>query len=82
MMTAAAEVKPERTGWERNWATKPRRAAPMAIIRIPTMRAREAASEMYRSWSPAARDSSPEAVSSDTMATGPSASCRDRPKTV
>ena len=79
MMSAAADVNPESTGWLRKLVRKPILSTPMESCRTPTISARRTERLKYRAGSPPARGDTAAATSNDTIATGPTASCRELP---
>ena len=80
MMIAAAFVNPAITGCDRKLTTKPSRERPSASWMTPTMQ-RERDCERDEGLRPLRGERrSAAAVSSDTIATGPVASCPDEPQ--
>ena len=79
MMIAAAFVKPTITGCDRKLTTAPRRNTPSASCITPTISVSRMASATKDSEPGAANCASVALVSSETMATGPVASCWDDP---
>jgi hypothetical protein len=77
---AAADVKPLITAWDRKFTTKPARSTPSTSCTTPVISASTAASTMYSPVPGSASADTPLSVSSATMATGPTASCREDPK--
>ena len=81
MINADAAVKPTRTECERKLVTKPRRPNRSTRCTNPTSRASTAAAGEIVSEPCTYNFPSVVAVISDTIATGPTASWRDVPKT-
>jgi hypothetical protein len=79
MMMAAALVKPTMTGWERKFTTTPSLNTPRESWMMPTISAIRIASAMNWLEPEAASGARADAVSSETTATGPVASCADEP---
>ena len=78
-MIAAAEVKPDTTACDRKFTTTPARTSPSPSCRAPTNRASVAARVRYSALPGSASRWTASKVSSETIATGPTASARDEP---
>jgi hypothetical protein len=79
MTIAAAEVNPLMTGREMKFETTPSRRRPSASWIAPLIRARRSASPRYSSVPGSANAATLVNVKSETMATGPTARCREEP---
>ena len=81
MTTAAADVNPLSTGCGRNLAMNSSLNSPMPACMMPTRNASVDASRWYRTGSSSGSwiGERPAVVRSATMATGPTASCREDP---
>ena len=80
MMMAAAEVKPLMTGRERKSTKKPILSTPRSNWIDPMNKARKMAMAIYSSIPESDSAPRPEATIMESMATGPTASCREVPK--
>lgn len=74
-------MKPAITGWDRKFAMKPSRSAPIASRRSPDSAARAMAAATASAGVARPRLPTAAAVISETTATGPTASVRLVPKT-
>jgi hypothetical protein len=81
MMSAAAAVNPITTGLDRKFTTKPARKKPSPAWTAPTIRPRAAARTTYCSVPNAAMAPTLAATKIESMATGPTARCREVPST-
>jgi len=79
MMIAAAAVKPTNTECDKKLTKKPSRPTPRTMWIAPTISARRAAAEIYPALPSSISGAKAEAVSNDTIATGPTASWREVP---
>ena len=86
-MMAAPVVNPEMTAWLRKFTMKPKRRRPRMNCERPARKASCTAIVLYcactrfPSASVSTKSERPEYTSSDTSATGPTASCLLEPKT-
>ena len=81
IVSAAAAVNPLMTGVDRKLTRAPSRARPASTWSAPTSTARAPASARYVDASPSARGATAAAVSSESMATGPTEMNRLVPNT-
>ena len=86
MMIAAPVVNPEMTAWLRKFTMNPKRRKPRMNCERPARKASCTAIMLYWLWSMlpsssvSTKSESPEYTSSETRATGPTASCLLEPK--
>ena len=79
-MIPDAVMKPEMTGWLRKFAINPSRKTPIKRRKPPERKASVSAATAYPAVPCSATYPTADAVSSDTTATGPTASARLVPK--
>ena len=77
MMIAAAAVNPTKTECDKKFTRNPSRPAPITMCTTPTISASSAAAPRYPAVPSSTRGARDDAVSSETIATGPTASWRE-----